>query len=400
MNADGSGAARLPFGGDFARYPGWSPDGAKIVFADHPNIYSATLDGSVVTQLTNSAETDIRPHWSPDGKTILFTRVDSDGDESYWLMNSDGSGEVQIGAGLSVADPQWSPNPARLVFAAESGLWSGDTNFFYWSGILTETYSEFEHFPDFSPDGTKVVYERTGAYPEEPSDVLTVAADGSETDGTLLAPYATGADWQPIPVNSYPRPKSAASSKMSLVPAYARCTASNRTHGPPLTFGSCHPPAQASGELTLGTADANGTAAQGSGFLRYRVVGPSDVQITAKMADVYERQTMTDYTGELRARTTLRITDKLNTPHPGGPGAGTVSDTTLAATVPCAPNPNQGADCTLVTSADALAPGIVIEGRRAIWELGQVQVDDGGADGDADTPGDNTLFMTQGLFVP
>ena len=31
---------------------------------------------------------------------------------------------------------------------------------------------------------------------------------------------------------------------------------------------------------------------------------------------------------------------------------------------------------------------------------GQVQVYDGGADGDADTPGDNTLFLSQGVFVP
>jgi hypothetical protein len=42
----------------------------------------------------------------------------------------------------------------------------------------------------------------------------------------------------------------------------------------------------------------------------------------------------------------------------------------------------------------------VIEGRRAVWELGQVQVDGGGADRDADTAADNTLFMVQGVFIP
>ena len=45
-------------------------------------------------------------------------------------------------------------------------------------------------------------------------------------------------------------------------------------------------------------------------------------------------------------------------------------------------------------------PGLITGGKRAIWELGQVGVYDGGADADADTPGDNTLFMTQGIFVP
>lgn len=37
---------------------------------------------------------------------------------------------------------------------------------------------------------------------------------------------------------------------------------------------------------------------------------------------------------------------------------------------------------------------------QAVWELGQVRVFDGGPDGDADTAGDNTLFMTQRVFVP
>ena len=43
--------------------------------------------------------------------------------------------------------------------------------------------------------------------------------------------------------------------------------------------------------------------------------------------------------------------------------------------------------------------GVVREGRRSIWEIGQVQVFDGGADGDADTA-DNTLFAVQGTFTP
>jgi hypothetical protein len=45
-------------------------------------------------------------------------------------------------------------------------------------------------------------------------------------------------------------------------------------------------------------------------------------------------------------------------------------------------------------------PGSVVAGKRATWELGQVAVDDGGADGDADTAGDNTPFAVQGVFVP
>ena len=52
-------------------------------------------------------------------------------------------------------------------------------------------------------------------------------------------------DWQPIPINAYPRPAGAYPMRASLVPAYEPCISPNRTHGPPLGFGSCSPPAQA-----------------------------------------------------------------------------------------------------------------------------------------------------------
>ena len=113
------------------------------------------------------------------------------------------------------------------------------------------------------------------------------------------------------------------------------------------------------------------------------------------------RSDLSDYTGELQAKLGLRITDKLNTPYPGGPGPGTVADTTFAFTIPCAatPDPTIGSQCFLDTTADTVLPGIAPENRRAIWQTDQVKVYDGGPDGDADTA-PNTLFMVQGVFAP
>jgi hypothetical protein len=161
-----------------------------------------------------------------------------------------------------------------------------------------------------------------------------------------------------------------------------------------------------SDELTLGTPDSNRKQARGEGVVEYEafagnpatLVDEASVEITVTLLDVYDQQTLTDYTGELRVRTGLRITDKHNDPG----DIATASDLALGFTVTCAAtaDPNQGATCNRVTTVDALFPGAVVEGKRAVWELGQVQVDDGGADGDADTAGDNTLFMKQGVFVP
>jgi hypothetical protein len=83
---------------------------------------------------------------------------------------------------------------------------------------------------------------------------------------------------------------------------------------------------------------------------------------------------------------------KDNTPHPGGPGAGTTQDLTYSFPIPCTATSDTtvGGDCTFETSAEAFAPGIVKELRRSVWALGSMRVYDGGGN----------LFMTQGIFVP
>ena len=61
-----------------------------------------------------------------------------------------------------------------------------------------------------------------------------------------------------------------------------------------------------------------------------------------------------------------------------------------------------GGTCTINTSANAVQPGIFPQGpvpKRAVVELGQVQVFDGGASGTAGAS-DATLFEDQGVFVP
>ena len=43
--------------------------------------------------------------------------------------------------------------------------------------------------------------------------------------------------------------------------------------------------------------------------------------------------------------------------------------------------------------------GVAAEGARAVWQLGQVELYDGGADRNAFTE-PNTVFAVQGVFVP
>jgi acyl-homoserine-lactone acylase len=199
----------------------------------------------------------------------------------------------------------------------------------------------------------------------------------------------------------YPRPRGATPLRASLVPAFRRCTAPNRTHGAPLAFPSCGPPSQVSQDLTVGTGDANGQSAASTGSVLLHVescppcASPTgaDVGIEASMFDVRNRPSLTDYTGQLEGRFSLRITDRFNAASASDPqtDAGTVQDTPFKFPLPCAATTGSaGGACQVSTSANAVVPGSVRDGDRAVWELGPVGLYDG----------TGALFANQGIFVP
>ena len=177
---------------------------------------------------------------------------------------------------------------------------------------------------------------------------------------------------------------------------------------------SCNPPAQTSDYLTIGSPDANGKPARSTGVLTLKEEGESpintdngdqaDVEITTSFTDVRNQGSLTDYTGELRY--VLGVADHRPLQRQQRADEQVEPATTvnvpLPFSVPCsATGGPEGATCSVTTTADAVTGGNVAkEGKRAIWELDQVQVFDGGGDGDADTTGDNTLFAVQGLYAP
>jgi acyl-homoserine-lactone acylase len=201
--------------------------------------------------------------------------------------------------------------------------------------------------------------------------------------------------------DGYPRPRGATPLRVSLVPASRQCTAPNRTHGAPLAFGSCASPAQVSQDVTVGTPDANGQAAASTGSVLLRVIScpacaspfNADVRIDASMTDVRNRDGLGDYTGALEGRFALRLTDRFNAAAEGDPqtDAATVQDTPFKFGMPCAAtSESTGGACQVNTSANALAPGSVRDGDRAVWQLGSIGLYDRNGD----------LFATQGVFVP
>jgi hypothetical protein len=218
---------------------------------------------------------------------------------------------------------------------------------------------------------------------------------------------------------THPRPKGATPLRVSTVPAFKQCTAPNRTHGAPLAFPSCNPPVQTSNFLTVGSPDANGAPANSVGSIRLDVKagvpGPpedSDVLIKANISDVRctpaggatvcgtaNAADGPDYSGEVQGNAIIRISDHYN-----GTGlneAATVQDIPFPVNTTCTATAanTTGGVCNTSTSANAVVVGSVKDTQRAVVEIQQLQISDGGADGAVATA-DNTLFEVQGIFIP
>lgn len=91
--------------------PAWSPTGNLIAFVSTNNrndeIYTVTVDGAVVKQLTNNRfEWDKHPSWSPDGSQIVFFSNRETGRRQLWIMNADGSEQRNLS---SNAYEDWDP---------------------------------------------------------------------------------------------------------------------------------------------------------------------------------------------------------------------------------------------------------------------------------------------------
>jgi len=228
-------------------------------------------------------------------------------------------------------------------------------------------------------------------------------SDGGTQQHSVITP-ATATTLTARLTTLYVRPLGATPFMTALVPAFKACNAPNALHGPPLDRPSCNPPVLQSGYLTVGTDDANGHLAESTGMVRLDVIAGSrataadeaDLRVRVRMTDVRRRPANADYQGELALDLSLRMTDKDAVAVEGL----TTQPGTLRATVPCSTTPGpEGSTCELLTSIDAVMPGLVSEGRRAVWELGKVRVFDGGSDNAAATE-PNFLFATQGVFVP
>jgi hypothetical protein len=131
----------------------------------------------------------------------------------------------------------------------------------------------------------------------------------------------------------------------------------------------------------------------------------ADVSLQVHATDVLD-DNGNEYTGAVGLVEKMRITDQFNcTPGPGCPGtyqeSGTVIDFDFPANFSCAstPNPAVGASCNLNTTADAVVPATIKEGKNMVLQVFRLRLRDSGLNGTIGD-GDDKDFAMQGVFVP
>ena len=129
-DSSGSNLVQLTsYGGPEISWPGWSPDGKRIVFAVTSNgqddIFWISAQGGKPQRLTDHAAEDSGPAWSRDGRWIYF-RSNRTGQFQVWKMPVGGGEAAQVtklgggGAAFESPDSQWL---YYLKSEFDSSLW-------------------------------------------------------------------------------------------------------------------------------------------------------------------------------------------------------------------------------------------------------------------------------------
>jgi Tol biopolymer transport system component len=172
---DGSDKLQLTYPPISAVLPRWSPVGSQIAFVDEESgklwkIMLIPSDGGTPTELYADRLNQADPSWSPDGKRLLFARFPPAGttDKLDIRLLDLASHQVSvIACEEGLLSPRWSPDGQHILAVTENSkkLMLYDMKNSQWSEWINEPGAVA--FPAWSPDGSYVYFGRVST--AEPS---------------------------------------------------------------------------------------------------------------------------------------------------------------------------------------------------------------------------------------
>jgi hypothetical protein len=209
-------------------------------------------------------------------------------------------------------------------------------------------------------------------------------------------------------VHAYEVPASASPLQLALVPAFRQCgtgqSPANGSHSPPLSGGACLPPVPTSVGAAFGPAASGSLTVTAVSGDPLTAQDEADFSLALTLSDIRTRGSGADYDpnpggadATLLAR--LRITDQANGASGRAPGTATEEDFSAPVDCVASSDTGTGSSCAANTSADALVPGTISEGRDSVLQVFRARVVDSGQNG-VRGDSDDTLFAQQGIYVP
>ena len=148
--------------------PSVSPDGTRVAFAWHGDIWTVPVEGGEASRLTNHPANDGAPYYSPDGKKIAFLSDRVDGNRQVFVMSADGGEAKQITHHTEgyMLDGWYPGGDAVLTYGFRDHFWK--VPYRLMKIDLKKRSAEKVLFDgqgyngDVSPDGKKVLFQREG----------------------------------------------------------------------------------------------------------------------------------------------------------------------------------------------------------------------------------------------